>query len=375
MNNLFEALKKYIMLVQREEYLEFRNAFANKIETAIADNYQQAEPEIVRKIVNEVNKVNGISLSKDGITISTSSFYFHGSKSQVKFKYYGKESKKELGDIIFILSVIFKGEKYYEKCSIAQVKKASPNKPQISWNIDKEQLYLLSKFPTFEGVKGLVPKEKFSLPNYSGDLGSYNFVFQPGDFIYASASLLEGLIKSTKSLSLSKLIRLNEYACGPCLLHNAFNNEDIFYFFDKYYGCFKKKYSGHSMSCRFCFFGCKGILGFCHFSKDIYDFIDKYLRGCIGEPVFFYKGFYNLNANSFLKKMFGEINKWATNIGDQRAKEFVLQLKKCPGEEDFLGDVAKKENNGGYEGSKNNDSREKEGGFGIIYTSIDLGES
>jgi len=41
--------------------------------------------------------------------ISTKSIFIHRNKFLAEFEYYGERIKKELGDLIFILSVIYNG--------------------------------------------------------------------------------------------------------------------------------------------------------------------------------------------------------------------------------------------------------------------------
>ena len=43
----------------------------------------------------------------------------------------------ELGDIIFIISIIFNGQKYFEKFTINQFKKDVQRKRAVSWNIKR----------------------------------------------------------------------------------------------------------------------------------------------------------------------------------------------------------------------------------------------
>ncbi len=188
---MIDIIKKYFELIETGEFHEYSFDFAEKINNAILNNYSNNEPYIVRKIVKEINNNNKLSLSINGMSISTDAIFIHGNNSQVEFKYRNTDIQKELGDLIFILSIIYQGKKQIEKFTISQTKKAQ-SKPE-RWEIDKKQLFLLSHFPSFKGVKGIIPKEKIKLKNFSGTLGSYSLL-EHDDFIYISAPLLRKVL-------------------------------------------------------------------------------------------------------------------------------------------------------------------------------------
>src|SRR5207249_11496126 len=110
------------------------------------------EPSLVKVVEDVVNSLNGFRSTSPGgeLQIFTRALFIHGSKSYVEFDYYAQKAKKELGDIIFIVSAVYKGRKYFEKVTINQAKKdrTKPRRPR--WAIDQKQLYLLSRFPNFE---------------------------------------------------------------------------------------------------------------------------------------------------------------------------------------------------------------------------------
>lgn len=58
-----------------------------------------------------INKLNGLSVLTNRFKISTKSIFIHGNKSQVEFEYYGQRAQRELGDLVFILSVIYNGRR------------------------------------------------------------------------------------------------------------------------------------------------------------------------------------------------------------------------------------------------------------------------
>ena len=175
-----KVVERYLELIKTEHFVKYEKDFAYKVQEGLYKGYTNgfSEPTMVSVIEGIVNKLNGLSVSANRFEISTKSIFIHGNKSQVEFEYYGQRVQRELGDLVFILSVIYNGRKYFEKITISQFKKDYDG---LKWNIsNKGQLYLLSRFPSFRGIKGsIIPMREFNLPNYSGCLGSFNLLFGP----------------------------------------------------------------------------------------------------------------------------------------------------------------------------------------------------
>jgi hypothetical protein len=347
-----EAVKKYFQLIRTEHFTKYEKDFAYKLQLGLINGCRGGfyEPIIVAIIKSIVNKLDGLSLSDDGFRISTKSIFIHGNKSQVEFEYYNQRIQRELGDLIFILSVIYNGKKYFEKFTISQFKKSDD---RLRWNLsNKGQIYLLSRFPPFRGIKGsIIPMKEFYLPNYSKCLGSFNLIFNPGDFIFISAQLLENLVGNKKSVDIvdvSKLWELEQLSLGS-MLFDKYLIKELFHVW--------RKYGAYTLM-----FPSIGILGFSHYSPNIHDFIDKYLRGCVGELIYSEIGIYNKPALDFLHELLSVIEQKGKK---EERKEFTDFVK-----EFFI--YSYSNNEGGrregiefdYEG----------GGIGIIYTSINLGE-
>jgi len=160
-----EVVEKYLQLIKTEDFAKYEKDFASKVQIGLNEGYRRGfyEPAMVSLVEGIINKLDGLSVSTNKVKISTKSIFIHGNKSQVEFEYYGQRVQRELGDLIFILSVIYNGRKYFEKCTISQFKK---DDDKLRWNLsNKEQIYLLSRFPSFRGIGSIIPMKEFNLPN------------------------------------------------------------------------------------------------------------------------------------------------------------------------------------------------------------------
>lgn len=337
--SLRDVVEKYLQLIKTEHFAEYSKDFADKIQKGLNEGYNQGfyEPALVSVVETIINNLGRMSKSFNGFKISTKSIFIHGNRSQVKFKYYGQEVQRELGDLIFILSVIYNGRKYFEKYTISQFKK---DDNRLRWNLsNKAQVYLLSRFPSFRGVESsIIPTREFNLPNYSGCLGSFNLLFRPGDFVFVSASQLESFIGNRKSISINNIYKLWK--------------PPSYYFY----------YSSFPFPLFSPYFIGIDILGFSHYASNIHDFVDKYLRGFIGELTYSDIGVYNKPALDFLLELLSAIRRKAQEKEQTEVVNFVDDFFRYP--------------YGGNEGGvKENVEFDYEGGgIGIIYTSINLGE-
>ncbi len=355
---LIEVIKRYIQLISTEQFAKYGKDFAYKIQIGLHEAYNRGfdEPAMVSVIEGIVNKLNGLSVSANGYEISTKSIFIHGNKSRVEFEYYGQRVQRELGDLIFILTVIYNERKYFEKFMISQFKK---DDKRLRWYIgNKEQLYLLSRFPSFRGARGsIVPMREFNLPNYSGCLGSFNLLFKPGDFVFVSAPRLEIHVGNKRSINMIDVTKFWELP-GSHLIYNLPFDwhyiEEFLYYWPILLrqGMLFPKLPPHFI----------GILGFSHFASNIHDFVDKYLRGYIGELTYSIIGHYNIPAFNFLNELLSAIRKKAHKMN----KMELMNLGN---------DFFKYSYSGGESGMKEDIEFDSEGGgFGIIYTSINLGE-
>jgi hypothetical protein len=351
-----EVIRKYLQLIAMEHFAKYEKDFAIRVQIGLNEGYQRGfyEPAIVSVVEEIINKLNGLSISANKFEISTKSIFIHGNKSQVEFEYYGQKVQRELGDLIFILSVIYNRRKYFEKFTISQFKKAND---KLRWDLsNKEQIYLLSRFPPFRGIKGsIIPMREFNLPNYSGCLGSFNLLFRPGDFVFVGAPQLESSIGSRKSIDIvdiSKFWEPPSYFTYPIPFDWPYI-EELLYFW--------RELRRHNIISPL-YFNFIGILGFSRCASNIHDFVDKYLRGNIGELTYSAIGIYNAPALGFLCELFSAIMKKARKENKIDIINFIKEFFRHPysGNEGGMREGVEFD----YEG----------GGIGIIWTSINLGE-
>ncbi len=317
-----EVVERYLQLIKTEHFAKYEKDFACQIQLGLNEGYQKGfhEPEMVSVIEGIINKLDGLSISVNRFRISTKSIFIHGNRSQVKFEYYGQRVQRELGDLIFILSVIYNGREYFEKYTISQFKK---DDDKLRWNLrNKEQIYLLSRFPSFRGVKGsIIPIREFNMPNYSGCLGSFNLLFRPGDFIYVSASLLERVAENRKSISIANISKLWEPWSCYCTYPIPF---DWHHIEELFFSC--RKLWRHGMFITFFSPYFIGILGFSHSAYNIHEFVNKYLRGNIGELTYSDIGSYNTPAFDFLQELLSAIMKKAQKKKKAELINFVNEF-------------------------------------------------
>lgn len=310
MRDLLYLIEKYIDIINTDDFVRYKNTLAQNIQQGLSEGYKSGanEPCLVHKVVDRINDMRELKISNIGC-ISTKSMFIHGNKSIVEFDYYGDMARVELGDLVFILSIAHNGKKYFEKYTISQSKKDKKNqsnkdKKNQVWDLgNKEQLYLLSRFPSFRSTRNsLVPIGDYNLPNFSGCLGSYNFLFDPGDFIYVAAPILDSYLANKKLIRNDELYNISvkyNYYYG----HNIYNPLHnlscyfIYHYYPPIYSFIDYLSRGY-------------IFGYSRYASNVYDFTDKYLRATIGELSYSFEGYYNKIALCFLNKMISsQLNK------------------------------------------------------------------
>jgi hypothetical protein len=348
-----QALNKYFEVTQSTDFVSYEKAFASSIVNALSEGYYLGldEPDLVdyiKKVVGKLNGLNG-SGSKPYFRIAASAVFIHGSISQVKFDYYREKHKqRELGDLVFIVSMWFRGKKYFEKFTINQFKKDSKNSRTSSWKIDDGQLFLLSRFPTFRGITGSLVKETdYSLPAYSGCLGSYGLLFKPGDFAFVSAAQLSSYLGNGRSINKNDLYEFR----NPCYYYKNAKNT----WFNQY-TCPFPIVNGHPFRD---FFGSS-----CLFSPDTYDFVQNYLRMRIGEPIVFRDGVVNLQAKMLLEDLLNNVKAQASQRNLYEVSNFTAA---------YLNNDANGFDGRDFDNSRDS-SEDSKTGLGIVHVRVDLGE-
>ncbi len=362
MKNVIDCIKRYVEIADSDIFIRHWKKLSEKLMAGIQNSYNNREENIVKIVGSIINNVGTFRTHGRGFNIYTNSIFIHGNKSQVKFKYYGKTTQRELGDIIFILSVVYNGAKYFEKMTITQVKKSK----NVSWRFygqsAKEQVYLLSRFPTFKRARGsLIPPGEYNLPNNSGCLGSHGLLYSPGDFALISSQEVEILLSKKKTIWLNDLsgFKKKTMMCPCCLLLSSdsdYDVEECFYIFH----CFLRY-------CRYLPFTCDNlpIVGNDCISFNSYDFSNKYLIGHIGELIYAEKLPYNRPAFQFLQDLLNAVKRKAGIEHTQDVLDFIdsFYAYKYTNSDDRVKRGENREFD--YEG----------GGIGIIHTTVNLGES
>lgn len=357
-----EVVEKYLQLIKTEHFVKYEKDFAYKVQIGLNEGYKRGfyESTMVSVIEGIVNKLNGLSVSVNRFRISTKGIFIHGprrgTETRVEFEYYDQKVTTELGDLIFIMSVIYNGRKYFEKFTISQFKK---DNDRLRWDLsNKEQIYLLSRFPSFRGIKGsIIPTREFSLPNYFGCLGSFNLLFRPGDFVFVSTSQLESFVGNRKSIDIINISKLWE----PPSYYFPYPEPFDWPYIEELLHLWHKVYR-HRMFIPFFPPYFIGILGFSRYASNVHEFVDKYLRGCIGELTYSDIVVYNQPAFDFLRELLSAIMIKAQKEKRSEVINFVNE---------FFGHPYGGNKGGIREGIE----FDYEGvGIGIIYTSINLGE-
>jgi hypothetical protein len=332
----FEALSQFGEIIGYESFAKYQKEFAHKMTSSLSKDFLKGskETKLAHTIENLVNSVHdhherGKGPGGSWFELVTKSIFIHGNKSHVQFDFYGITSEPvELGDIIFMCSVIFRGKKYFEKLTITQLKMQRRKKGPIAWRIDNEkQLFLLSRFPQFSVIRGIIPKKTYNLQNISACLGSYGLLFRPGDFTLVSATMLDAILGQGKTVTQSKLT-------------------------SHYWGLQK----GSSL--------CYPVFDDCLFSPNVYIFADRFLKLNIGELVFSSLGIYNRQGRVFVKDLFGELRRRMLKTREPKLTEFMRHLESFPYAD---------ENDVGRD-NDNPDIEANDGGIGIVHTTINLGE-
>lgn len=356
-----EVIGRYLGAIKSDVFVAYEKEFAQRINSQLWKGYavELSERQLVQSIGELFKPPNDLKMkaSRPYFRLSTRSVFIHGGESQVKFNYYGESAQRELGDLIFIISIVFNGLKYFEKFTINQFKKDRKSPKNISWDIsNKKQLYLLSRFPTFTGVSGIIPRNEYNLQNHSGCLGSYGLLFKPGDFVFVSATAFDSFMGQDNAINMSELYDLTHGTREYISPHSAYfypYMERIVYLMLEYYG---------PLAYDWFFLG--NVFGNYHHSRNVFDFAHKYLTMGLGEPIFMQVGTYNLQAKSFLSELLSAALTKAKMKRQGEVLSFLREFSRYK----YVG------NEGESLPNEEIDFDPEGGGVGIIYTTVNLGE-
>ena len=365
MQRVIECLIGYLDIVTSREFANHREELANRLMQAIRDGYNNnlREERIVERMVRKINNFQTLG---SYFILETKSIFVHGGKSQVKFDYYGTEKQVELGDMIFILDIVYGGFKFFETYTINQVKKATNNTKRIRWTLtgnSKLQAYLLSRFPSFYSVSGVVPNRIYSLCNTFGCLGTHGLLFPPGDFALVSSLHLETILFSKNIIVFSDLYgALNNHTC----CHDQFSQlvkrgiwllarEKLL----EHWLLLEELQALFLSIWLLCEKNCIMLSNRCN-APNAHAFTDRYLRGQAGELVYAAKLYHNRSALSFLHDILNQIRAKYSPTFDRFVDEY-FQFK-------YYNDRTRS-----WSSSKDNfESGDNEGGLGIVHTRIHI---
>jgi len=285
MRNFIEGIIEFSKATTENAFIAEEKEICSAIQTVLANVYLNDgdEVELVKKTIETLN-------SSRGYHFNLESAFIHGNRSQIEFQYYGKKATKELGDLLIVSTMTRRGAPLLQKLTIIQAKRDT--KKACTWGIDKEQLFFLSNWPQFSGIKGIFPKRSLAIPDHSGCLGSYYLYREPGDFVFISARELELVLGSQKRIAFDDLLKSQtDIKSHRQILHNSLpisslvNYEELYYILEKYL------YRYYKMGRPFPFFShiidsASQILQNVYFCKNVNDSISNFARLNIGEPIY-----------------------------------------------------------------------------------------
>jgi len=360
------AIERYIEATARSAVFPiYEKEFATRIVAALSGGYNRGspEPKLVEIIEDVVNSVDDLVIAdpQNQMALSTRSIFIHGNRSHVAFDYYGQPTLRELGDLIFIISLVCDGEKHLEKVTINQFKRdSSKSGNQARWGVQnndsgREQLYLLSRFPPFRGASSsIIPRTEYVLPNLSGCLGSYGLLYRPGDFAFIGATELEPRVGAGGTVGMRDLSQLTSavplWSCVPWFHPGV--DEDF--------------YLMHSLHRHSRLTSCSlwSLFGNHHHARNAFDFAHKYLTFGIGESMFVKSGIDNRQARQWLHEVLSAVSIKASRQGLSKLSDFVDDFF----ERVYSGDEARRGPVQDVEFDLDG------GGIGIIHTTVNLGE-
>lgn len=310
MRNFVEGIIEFSKATTEETFIKEEKKVCSAIQAVLAEVYLNDgdEIELVKKTIETLNLSRSYHFNLE-------SAFIHGNRSQIEFQYYGKKAHKELGDLIIVSTMTRRGIPLLQKLTIIQAKRDT-QKP-YTWGIDKEQLFFLSNWPEFSGIRGIFPKKSLTILDHSGCLGSYYLYREPGDFVFISARELELLLGSQKRISYDDLLknqtgimshRRTSNSSLPIL--SSIHSEELCFLLEEYL------YRSHKMGYPFPHFqnfmdSTSQVLQNICFCKNVNDSISNFARLNIGELIFAAESF--VPVNDFAYRMLNTIVRYVTS--------------------------------------------------------------
>lgn len=196
---MYRIIHELIKESKNPNFFAWQNKVAESAKSSLKASYDRNanEVSIVTSLCNELN-------NREISTFNRFELYakkIHGKASSVSFKNESySDTTRELSDMIVLSLITDKGQVLYARIAFVQNKKEKDN-TKAKWDIDQDQLYLLTNFPTFNGVSGIFGETKnIVLPDPFQQLGSYGLFRAPCEMVFASANVITAL-KKVKRIS------------------------------------------------------------------------------------------------------------------------------------------------------------------------------
>lgn len=238
-------------------FLLRQNEIATEAKTSLQVSRDKGENE-VKTVTRLCNTLNGKNINR--INLHTKKI--HGRASCVMFLNEANSvAKRELSDMVVLSLITEKGCVLYARIAFIQNKMEDKSK---EWNIEQDQLYLLTNFPTFDGVSGIFGKKTdIALPNPCGQLGNYGLFCAPCEMIFANAGVITALQKGTR-VTLDEIKKLT--AANKCA---SSRYEHVISYIDEFH------YVETALP----------ILGTCSVALNMHQFIRNWTQFNIGEEI------------------------------------------------------------------------------------------
>lgn len=321
MNTFLKNVVEFTKTARSDAFMQDIKKVCSILQGVLAEVYLNDGDEI--ELVKQTIKVFN---SNPGSHVRLESAFVHGNRSMIAFDYYGKEAKKELGDLIVVSTLTNHGTPVLQKMTIVQAKRDTMK--TYSWGIDEEQLFFLSNWPEFKGVMGIFPRRRITIPDYTGCLGSYYLYRSPGDFVFISAKELDRSLGSKKRITFDKLVQFRIDASHTRAFEAPFfgypmlfeDPEHLYHYFKLLYHNlpnlrFQPPFGinvGSSTS---------EILGNVQFGKSVYDTIGEFCRLNVGEPVFAYDS--EIPVNEFAYQLLNTVIRYIARTEQGSLRQLI----------------------------------------------------
>ncbi|HEV2138526.1 MAG TPA: hypothetical protein VGR53_06760 [Nitrososphaerales archaeon] len=141
------VLLAFLRTTEDNAFVRFEMDYSSAIAEGVTEGYRQKlrEDKIVYTMVASSRNLGSVSAADFQIT--TRSNFIHGRRSWVTFPSNGGRTRKELGDAVFIISIVHNGRVYFRRMTIIRSRRVVTRKLG-GWTPNSCSFYL--DFPGFE---------------------------------------------------------------------------------------------------------------------------------------------------------------------------------------------------------------------------------